>query len=152
MVILQEHLKQQEWPFLHASTISRILRKQNKFSCSKFVKLSFNLCVVCHLGCRGNMWHNNCIFLFSKTRFHPWLILCRRAKQISSLLESVVNHKWTDPCIITSKTSRPTRNIGFAFRCSTKAASSITGPRLAFTSTASCRRPTIIWHSSWLYL
>lgn len=39
---------------------------------------------------------------------------------------------------LTSNTSRPTRNMGLAFRCSTNATSSTTGPRLAFTRTASC--------------
>lgn len=38
---------------------------------------------------------------------------------------------------VTSKTSRPTRNIGFCFRCSTRATSSITGPLLQFTRIAS---------------
>lgn len=38
----------------------------------------------------------------------------------------------------TSNTSSPTRNMGLALRCSTNATSSTTGPRLAFTRTASC--------------
>lgn len=45
---------------------------------------------------------------------------------------------------ITSNTSRPTRNMGFAFRCSTRAASSITGPLLAFTRIASCKQRVLL--------
>lgn len=40
-------------------------------------------------------------------------------------------------CLFTSKTSRPTLNIGFAFKCSTRATSSITGPLLQFIRIAS---------------
>lgn len=40
---------------------------------------------------------------------------------------------------VTSKTSRPTRNMGFSFRCSTSATSSITGPLLQFIRIASYR-------------
>lgn len=37
----------------------------------------------------------------------------------------------------TSKTSKPTRNIGFSFKCCTRAVSSTTGPLLQFTRIAS---------------
>lgn len=91
--------------------------------------------------CEVPQWHSSC---------QPALVSCK-ARPNATILndESYTNLKiffffrhWIQyqdsaGVEVTSKTSRPTRNIGFSFKCSTRATSSTTGPLLQFTRIAS---------------
>lgn len=84
------------------------------------------------------MWYHNGVLHVSKTRFHEWLVLRQTKEEVLIwFYEVILSGTVRNLCLGTSKTSRPTRNMGFTFKCSTSAASSITGPLLQLMRIAS---------------
>ena len=71
-------------------------------------------------------------------------MLTRNCASAASFTAAPYAQSCSPPAVCTTDcTHVPARKLGLAFRCATSAASSITGPRAAFTSTAS----RFIWFS-----
>lgn len=94
------------------------------------------LFILYYLGCGSDMRYHDGVLHFREPRLHVRLILIQQELSIAASCVDM-NLKIEKPSSVTSKTSRPTRNIGFCFKCSTRATSSITGPLLQLTRIAS---------------
>lgn len=148
------HWEQPGSPFLLESTTTMprsIINLQHGVGMSNIIVnfLWSSSCKVCfkgkclssvYLGSWSNVRYHNGILHVSKPRLHIRLILIQQhwyiRKFVVIKIRKSIKIKTDDK--VTSKTSRPTRNIGFAFKCSTSATSSITGPLLQFIRIASC--------------
>lgn len=146
------HSEQQGLPFLHESTAESTRQAVTIFvfhSSNRLPHLYYTF-ILYYLGCGSNVRYHDGVLHFSEARLHVRLILIQQELSYIGHSRVSLGHdvalscvdmclKLEKPSSVTSKTSRPTRNIGFCFKCSTRATSSITGPLLQLTRIASYR-------------
>lgn len=151
-VLLPGHSVQPVWPFLHGSTAKWSSTTQMKTWAHKCGYQNRNWQFTLEADA---MWGTTIAFFnfsspgfmygssWSWTRqikFHNFIhITCSISEVVVFQNITCMEFSSMFDYLITSNTSRPTLNIGFAFKCSTRATSSITGPLLQFIRIASYR-------------